>query len=99
MLYRFYSVTKFYNKGALFYFFVSRLLGGLACGWKKKIKNENKKHTEHERVHFLGHTEHERMPTHACVTHVSNNIVQKATIELLHRAKNRYFMYDRSSSQ
>ena len=66
---------------------------------EKKIKNENKKHTEHERVHFLGHTEHERMPTHACVTHVSKNVIQKATIELLHRAKNRYFMYGRSSGQ
>ena len=45
-------------------FFVYRLLGVVyAAGSKKKSK---KKHTEHERVHFLCTTEPERMPyTHA----------------------------------
>ena len=46
-------------------FFVSRLLGPRVCGRQEK-KKRKKKHTEHERVQFLGTTEHERGPyTHA----------------------------------
>ena len=32
-------------------------------------KNVKKKHTEHERMHFFGTTEHERNVTHARITH------------------------------
>ena len=45
-------------------FFVSRLLEPRVCGRQEEKKNE--KHTEDERVQFLGTTEHERGPyTHA----------------------------------
>ena len=36
---------------------------------EKNKKHKNKKHTEHERMHFFGTTDHERNVTHARITH------------------------------
>ena len=52
---------------------------GLVYAAGRKKKNEKKKHTEHERVQFLGTTEHERGPyMHATrhKTHTEHERVQ-----------------------
>ena len=57
-----YTYAFLTTKGTLF--FVSRLLGPRVCG--RQENKTKKKLTEHERVQFLGTTEHEMMPhTHA----------------------------------
>ena len=52
------TIRLSFKLGEAFFVFVSRLLEVVyAAGSKKKAKT---KHTEHERVQFLGTTEHER---------------------------------------
>ena len=62
---------------ALFFLFLA--YSGLVYAAGRRKKKRKKKHTEHERVQFLGTTEHERGPyTHATrqKTHTEHDRVQ-----------------------
>ena len=60
-----FALLALFRKGTLFLFFVSRLLGGPACGWRKRKKNTKIKNTLSTRgCAFSYDWAREECPTH-----------------------------------